>query len=535
MNTQIKQRFESFYSNNVWEDITLGNALTLWSEKYSGRIALSEAERQMTYDELEIESKRIASGFERLGFVKGDKIVLQIPNTIEFVTTSFALFKLGVIPVMALPAQRKSEIKGIIEKSDAKGYVIKDKYLGFDYKKMAQEILLELDMALSVIVIGENDRFLSYDELRERPELQPSLEISYTELGLFLLSGGTTGVPKLIPRRHADYLYVAKETAKKCHMDESTVYLAALPIAHNFSLCCPGLLGTLSVGGRVVICYVTSPDEILPLIEEEQVTITGLVPAIANICIEFLETDNDYDLSSLKIVQVGGSVLDSYLAAKIERVFNCKLQQIFGIAEGLICCTDIEDYDFIRYHTQGKPISEYDEVLIVDENGKEVLAGEYGELIVRGPYTIYGYYNIGEMDKNYISDDCYFKTGDKARRLEDGNYQIVGRLNEMINRGGEKITPSELEEILLQNNQIEDVQVVGIKDKDLGEKICVFILDNTEKLTLGDIRNYLRARGAAAFKQPDQLVYVNAWPLTNVGKIDRNQLRLLGMQKQSGG
>jgi len=531
MNTQEKQRLESFYTNNIWEDVTLGNALTLWSEKYSGRIAISEAERQMTYDELEIESKRIASGFQRLGFVKGDKIVLQIPNTIEFVTTAFALFKLGIIPIMALPAQRKTEIKGIIEKSNATGYVIKDKYLGFDYKKMAQEIFLEVNTDLCVIVIGENDRFLSFDKLQEGSELQDSPEVSHVEIGLFLLSGGTTGVPKLIPRRHADYLYVAKETAKKCRMDETSVYMAALPIAHNFPLCCPGLLGTLSVGGRVVICNVTSPDEIIPLIEEEQVTITGLVPAMANMCIELLEMDNDYDLSSLKIIQVGGSVLDSYLAAKIEKSFNCKLQQIFGIAEGLICCTDIEDSEFVRHHTQGKPISAFDEVLIVDEREKELPVGEYGELITRGPYTIYGYYNLEEINKNCISDDCYFKTGDKARRLDNGNYQIVGRLNEMINRGGEKITPSELEEILLQNNLIEDVQVVGIKDNDLGERICVFILDNTEHSTLIDIRNYLQTQGVATFKLPDQLVYVNTWPLTNVGKIDRNQLRLLAMQK----
>lgn len=529
MNIKLKENLEAFYLHHVWEGMTLGEVLTFWSKKYSGRIALKEADRQMTYEELEKEAKVIAYGFQRRGFKKGDKVVLQIPNMIEFVTISFALFKLGIIPVLALPAQRKTEIKGIIEKSNAKGYVIKDKYLGFDYRNMANEILSELEIPLTVIVIGENQEFLSYDELREGPELQNAPEINCTEVGLFLLSGGTTGVPKMIPRRHTDYLYVAKETASKCLMNESSVYLAALPVAHNFPLCCPGLLGTLSVGGSVITCNVTSPDEIIPLIEKEKVTMTSLVPAMGTMCIELLEMDDNYDLSSLKVIQVGGSVLDPYLAAKIEKVFNCKLQQVFGIAEGLICCTRLEDSDYVRHHTQGKPVSIYDEILIVDENGKEVPDGKYGELIVRGPYTIYGYYNLDEINKICISDDGYFKTGDKARRLSDGNIQVAGRLNEIINRGGEKITPSELEAFLLKNNVIEDVQVVGIEDKNLGERICVFILDSMERLTLNDIRNYLQGQGIAAFKLPDQLVYVDTWPLTNVGKIDRNQLRQIGL------
>ncbi len=211
----------------------------------------------------------------------------------------------------------------------------------------------------------------------------------------------------------------------------------------------------------------------------------------------------------------------------MEKTFNCKLQQIFGIAEGLICCTGLNDSDYARYHTQGRPISQYDEVLIVDEKGEEVPDGEYGELIVRGPYTIYGYYNLEEVNKVCISEECYFKTGDKARRLKDGNYQVAGRLTEMINRAGEKITPSEIEELLLKNELIEEVQVVGIKDKLLGERICAFILDDTKRMTLKDIRNYLIDRDVAAFKLPDQIVFVNSWPLTGVGKIDRNKLREL--------
>ncbi len=531
MDIQIKNQLEKYYKQNIWDPISLGEALTLWSEKYKDAVALTEDGESMTYQELESEANKLAQGFNKHGFNKGDVIVLQIPNSIEFVVVSFALFKLGVIPVMALPAHRKIEIKGIIEKTQAKGYIIKDQYLGFDYKAMAREIVSELGNPIEVIVIGLNEEFTALTALQSEEEFSEKVDVDYTEVGLYLLSGGTTGIPKLIPRRHTDYLYVARESGKRCGLNAGTVYLATLPIAHNFPLCCPGILGTLTVGGRVVICKVTSPDEIIPLIEEEEVTVTALVPALAGMCVEFLEEDDNYDLSSLEVVQVGGSVLESYLAQKIEETFGCTLQQVFGIAEGLICCTELDASDDIRYKTQGSPISPYDEVLIIDENEQEVPTGEAGGLIVRGPYTIYGYYNLEEVNKVCISETCYFKTGDKARKLENGNYQIMGRIKETINRAGEKITPSEIEELLLRHELIEGVQVIGIEDKLLGERICAFILGTEERLTLNDIRNYLIQKQVATFKLPDQVIYVDCWPLTSVGKINRNSLRALAQER----
>ena len=233
----------------------------------------------------------------------------------------------------------------------------------------------------------------------------------------------------------------------------------------------------------------------------------------------------DYDLSSLKVLQVGGSVLEPWLAEKIEKIFDVKLQQIFGIAEGLILTTNREDDDKTRWQTQGQPISEYDEILIVDEQGKEVGVEEYGELVTRGAYTIYGYYNLPEINEICITQDGYFKTGDKARKLKNGNYQIVGRIKEIINRAGEKITPLELEEILLTHEHINSVQVVGVPDSMQGEAIAVFILNVDKELTLEEIRKFLISKNVADFKLPDTVKYINAWPLTALGKIDRNKLK----------
>lgn len=524
MDLQIKKQLEDLYDKRVWEHVTLGEALDNWSKLYGERIAVVEGDTQLTYKELNSEVKHYAKGLLEKGVIKGDKVVLQLPNSIEFLILSFALFNIGAVPILALPAHRKTEIKGIIEKSEAKIYISKDKYLGFSYTDMIRDILNDLTVEMDVYILGNSEEFNSFEGLRSSDKLEVKTEIHYRDVGLLLLSGGTTGIPKLIPRRHCDYLYVAECTGKRCNMNEETVYLAALPMAHNFPLGCPGVIGTLIYGGKVVICQTTSPDEIVPLIEEEEVTITGLVPAMANMCIDFLEME-DFDISSLEVLQVGGSVLDSFMAQKIKEGFNCKLQQIFGIAEGLICCTELEDDNYSVYNTQGKPISEYDEILIVDDKGNEVSIGEYGELITRGPYTIYGYYNCDEINKVCMTEDCYFRTGDKARQLENGNYQVVGRLKELINRAGEKIMPSELEQILLTHNLISDVQVVGIPDDVLGEKIGVFILRDSEELSLNEVRTFLLDKGIAQFKLPDLIKYIESWPLTSVGKISKEKLK----------
>ncbi|HGI2780402.1 MULTISPECIES: (2,3-dihydroxybenzoyl)adenylate synthase [Bacillota] len=524
MNIELKENLEKFYDEDVWEHMTLGEFITNCSEMYKDKTAIVDGDTRLSYKELDKLSNKYANGLLKAGFKKGDKIVLQLPNCYEFIAISFAMFKTGIIPIMSLPAHRKNELKGIIEKSEAVAYIAKDRYLGFSYVDMIRDIKSELNKKLEVYILGDNQEYKKFLSLIESEYPYEYPDVDYKNIGLLLLSGGTTGIPKLIPRRHCDYIYVAKKTGDRCNVNQESVYLASLPIAHNFPLGCPGIVGTFAKGGKVVLCNVTSPDEILPLIEEENVTITGFVPAIANICMDYLEYE-EYDLSSLELIQVGGSVLESWLAEKIEKVFDVKLQQIFGIAEGLILTTNKEDNNKIRWQTQGKPISEHDEILIVDEKGKEVEVEEYGELIVRGPYTIYGYYNLPEVNEICMTEDCYFRTGDKARKLKDGNYQIVGRIKEIINRAGEKITPSELEEILLTHEHINSVQVVGIPDCLQGEAIAVFILNGNKELTLEEVRKFLISNNVADFKLPDKVKYIDAWPLTALGKIDRNKLK----------
>lgn len=506
-----------------WEKLSLGQQLRVWADKYEDRIAVADNEEEISYRELDQRADKMAYGFLNNGIKPNDKVIIQLPNRISFVTVLFALSRIGAVPIMALPAHREAELEGIAKLAEPTAYVVAEKYLGYEYTTMAMGLKKKFSCLKKVFVDGAQGGDLLLSELKsEKTELP---EVNSYSVAVLLLSGGTTGVPKLIPRTHTDYMYNARMSAKRCQLNQDAVYLAALPVAHNFPLCCPGLLGTLDVGGKVVLSPTTSPDDILSMITEEKVTITALVPAMVNICMEMMEWDEEYDISSLKILQVGGAMLEDTLADKIIEEWPCKLMQVFGTAEGLLSFTRVDDDNAIVARCQGTPVSPADEVKIVDSEDHEVADGEYGELLSRGPYTIDGYYKAEEANKESFTEDGYYRTGDRAMKTAEGNLRMGGRMKEQINRAGEKIMPAEVEAYLCQHENIREAAVVGVPDEELGHRSCAFILtEDGEEMSLNEVQSHLAELGVAAYKFPDQLEHVEMWPLTSVGKVDKKAL-----------
>ncbi|SET42727.1 (2,3-dihydroxybenzoyl)adenylate synthase [[Clostridium] polysaccharolyticum] len=528
---QYQKDYSTYEALEGWEKASIGQQLRNWAKRYQDQVAVADEKEKITYRELNEKADSMAFGFLEMGIQPGDKVVVQLPNRISFVKTLFALIRAGAVPILALPAHREAELEGIIKLAKPAAYIVAEKYLGYDYLPMARKLKKNFDCLKAVIVDGEQkvDFLLDHvmGESRQLPEVDPY------EPAVFLLSGGTTGIPKLIPRTHADYMYNARMSAKRCQLKEESVYLASLPVAHNFPLCCPGLLGTLDAGGKVILSATTSPDDILSLISEEKVTITALVPAMVTVCMELLQWDEDYDISSLKILQVGGAVLEDSLADKINEEWPDRLMQVFGTAEGLLCFTSMEDEKEVVARCQGKPISPADEVKIVDEYGFEVAVGEYGELLSRGPYTIDGYYMADEANQNSFTEDGFYKTGDRATWTKEGNIRMGGRLKEQINRAGEKIMPAEVEAFLCKHEHIKEAAVVGVPDKELGNRICAFLMTEEDaELSLSEVHRYLKREGIATYKMPDQVEQVEVWPLTSVGKIDKKVLVQMAQGKK---
>lgn len=521
-----------YRENGCWQGETFGEMLRARAAAYGSRTAIVSGNRRISYGELDERVDRLASGLSGLGIRSMDRVIVQLPNIPEFIEACFALFRLGAVPVFALPPHRKSELIYISQFSEAVAYLIPDVDSGFDYRALAREVVHNVSTLRHVIVVGEPGEFTPLSDLYDAKSINDVPEGPHAgDIAFLQLSGGSTGLPKLIPRTHDDYIYSLRVSAEVCRLDEQSVYLAVLPVAHNYTLSSPGILGTLYAGGRVVLASGGSPDEAFPLIASEGVTITGLVPPQALIWLDAASTRND-NLSSLQVLQVGGSKFSAEAAGRVKGTLGCTLQQVFGMAEGLVNYTRLDDPEETIIHTQGRPMSPYDEIRIVDKDDCEVAPGEVGQLITRGPYTIRGYYKGEEHNIRAFTEDGFYRTGDLARLNSSGYLIVEGRVKDQINRGGDKVAAEEVENHLLAHPRVHDAAIVSMPDEYLGERSCAFIVPYQPAPSAGELRIFLKERGLAAYKIPDRVEFVDAFPRTGVGKVSKKMLRELIAQKQ---
>ncbi|GMX67304.1 (2,3-dihydroxybenzoyl)adenylate synthase [Paenibacillus elgii] len=525
------QELADFYrETGCWQGETFGEMLRGRAAAYGERIAVVSGTSRISYAELDARVDRLAAGFYKLGIRQDDKVILQLPNIAEFIEVCFALFRLGALPVFALPLHRRSEIVYFSEFTNANAYIISDVEAGFDYRELAAQVQKQVPTLRHVIVAGDPGKFTALRDLYADP--LPDLPgPSSDDVAFLQLSGGSTGLPKLIPRTHDDYIYSLRMSAEVCALDEQSIYLAVLPAAHNYPLSSPGVLGTLYAGGRVVLSRGSSPDEAFPLIERERVTITAVVPPLALVWLDAAESRRS-DLSSLRLLQVGGAKFSAEAARKVKPVLGCTLQQVFGMAEGLVNYTRPDDPEEILVNTQGRPMSPYDEIRIVDDEDEEVAPGQVGHLLTRGPYTIRGYYKAEEHNARAFTADGFYRTGDMARLTPEGYLVVEGRAKDQINRGGDKVAAEEVENHLLAHPGVHDAAVVSMPDAYLGERSCAFIVPYPPAPTPAELKAFLRERGLAAYKIPDRVEFMDSFPRTGVGKISKKALRELIEQKQ---
>lgn len=520
----LEQRYESL---GYRKRQTLGAWLADAADAFAQAPALIDGASRLTYRELDLKVDRLAAGLDGIGIARGDRVLMQLPNSEAFVICLFALFRIGALPIMAMPAHREKDVLALCRLAEPSAYIMPRSFLGFDYLALAERARAGAPSIRNILVDGDPGPWLGLHQVQDSP--RSFAPAAHTDIALLLLSGGTTGTPKLIPRSHADYLYNAGASASLCGLCRDSVYLAALPAAHNFALACPGLLGTLGVGGRVVMARTPSADETFPLIVQERVTHTALVPPLVKLWLEARKWDAS-DLSSLKLLQVGGARLDPDLARQIAPGLGCRLQQVFGMAEGLLCCTRLDDPQDVVLNTQGRPLCPDDELRIVGTDGQPVCAGQVGELQVRGPYTIRSYYRTPGQDVHSFTADGFYRSGDLVQLTAGGNLVVHGRVKEQINRAGEKIAAAEVEGALGLHPDIESCAVVAVPDERLGEKICAVIIAGKRHPCLAEIQTFLRDAGLPQYKLPDQLLALVSWPLTGVGKIDRQRLVTLARQ-----
>jgi non-ribosomal peptide synthetase component E (peptide arylation enzyme) len=373
------------------------------------------------------------------------------------------------------------------------------------------------------------DGWLSFEKLIDSQPLDRArrvlaqVDVNIADVLMFQLSGGTTNVPKIIPRFHGEFLGLSRDKTIRTSMDQDAIVLYALPIIHTAGLVSV-VYPTILTGGRAVLMPRMNAKEFFTLVERERVTHSISMGPAAVQMMDY-EGIRNHDLSSLRILTNfhGSNVMEKHVGVRCLTTY--------GIGEGMIMSSEISSPEHVRHDTVGWPLSAYDEVRICEpDTEREVAPGETGELCIRGPSTIRGYFNMPEVDRVSFTSDGFFRTGDKmsAQKI-DGKicYRFLGRIKDNINRGGEKIGAEEVEAVILRHPNVADAKLVAMPDRMYGEKACAFLImkPGASPLTVGELGKFLLEQGLAKFKLPERIETVDSYPLTRVGKIDRQMLR----------
>jgi 2,3-dihydroxybenzoate-AMP ligase len=512
-----------YREKGYWQDRSLAEEFAAGFSRFTERIFLVDQDREYTYGELDRLSDNLALNLLELGLKPLERVVPVLPNCAEFVLLYFALQKIGAIPIAALVTHRYAEISQFAQLSGASTCVYPERHGDFEFWPTIRRVQQEnpsLRFCLSLATLREliQRPARNMDQLKE-------IRIDPTDPCVFQLSGGTTGVPKLIPRTHNDYAYNSKTATAVCGVTQDSVLLLALPIAHNLPLACPGLQGYFFRGGKVVLCASTRPEEMLSLVEKHRVTHIKVVPAL------LIRLINDpaigrHDLSSVKIIQSGGQRMQPEVRLKAQQLIpGCFVQENFGMSEGMLFFVRLDDPREVALETCGRPICPDDEVRLVDDEGREVAPGEVGELICRGPYTLRGYYGVPEYNARAFTRDGFYCSGDLMRRHPSGNYVVEGRKKDLINRGGEKISAEEIENLILAHPAVQNVACVPVPDPALGERMCAcVVLRRGHSLNLQGLVSFLKTKEIAKFKLPERLEILDDFPVSSFGKVSKKAL-----------
>ncbi|MGW7087213.1 AMP-binding protein [Streptomyces sp. NPDC054871] len=431
---RLPETIGRYYDHGYYRGAALPQLLAEHALTYATRTALVHGERRLTYRELNRRVDRVAAGLSLRGVRAGDRVIVQLPTVPEFVIAVYALMRAGALPVPVPTSHRADEIGHLAHVTEAAAYIGPGVHRGFDHAKMASDVSDDNPRLRRAFTLDGPDGsgggfatapsgclFFPLSSL-DAPR-DPDRTYDPNDVAFFLPSDRATTVPDLVPRTHNDYAYQTRAAAELIGLGPEDVYLAALPAASNFVFGCPGIVGTLAAGGTVVLVDDPDPADALRVIETEKVTVTSLTPADAQLWLDALPSGR-YDVSSLRLIQIGRAPLHPELAARIQPAFGCRLQQVFGMAEGLLSLTRLTDTDDVVHHTQGRPLSPGDEIRITDPDGNDVPADTPGQLWTRGPYTLLGYYKASDKNTRAFTPDGFYRTGATARLTEAGDLVV---------------------------------------------------------------------------------------------------------------
>jgi 2,3-dihydroxybenzoate-AMP ligase len=526
-------RARRYRAAGVWREHTISEEFHAVAERFPDREAVVSVGGRLSYAELDQRTDQVAVGLHGLGLQPGDPVLFQVSNRLHSIVAWYGVLKAGLVPVATLAAHRLHEISQISARTAAVAHLVEADNPSFDLTGFALELRQEHATLRHVLTVGgtaPRDGVVRLEDLGRDVDpvaarnhvalLQAGIDPS--DVAVFQLSGGTTGVPKVIPRRHAEYWYNASAYAQQLRWDENCRVAHLIPIIHNAGIVC-AVHAPHSVGACLVL---GTPDAAasFPLLVDEKITDVLIGHAHYRAIADGIESL----AGSVRRVVLSGAKVPPDLFGEISGL-GIWAGQLFGMAEGFFAVTDIEAPSRARLTTVGTPLSELDEFRILEPGtDTELPDGATGELCCRGPYTLPGYFDAAEHNAVAFTADGFFRTGDLAsvRTLDGRRYICIdGRIKDVINRGGEKINAEEVELLLIRHPAVLQVAVVAMPDPRLGERTCAVMVARGEPVDLDQIRAHLAALGVAKFKWPERLEWVAQLPQSTIGKVDKKALR----------
>ncbi len=530
------KRAAASLANGSWVASTVGDCLRATAARYPGRPAFINDERSINFCELDETTDRLAAALLAMGLATGDRAIFQLGTTADTAIVLLACYKAGIVPVCSLPQHREVEIGQLAQQSGARGYFVQADFGSFDLVAFAQKMQAQHGALKHLVLVRgttpglcDADALIAGITLQEARQRLGRIALGSEDVLSFQLSGGTTGVPKIIPRFHAEYLGHSAALMRRYRIDAGSRVIWSLPLLHN-----AGQLYTLIPAALMGVTVVLMPKvdiaRMLELIAAHRITHAMSIGPIAPQLLAYTDIAK-HDLSSLQLFATLSR------ADKLEAHIKVPCSNLFGITEGLLLGSPADAPAFARHHTQGASGCPFDEIrLLVPETEQPVQPGEMGELCFRGPSSLTGFFNVPEANAKAFTSDGFYRTGDMmTAHVVDGVtcYAFEGRLRDNINRGGEKIGCEEVEGFVSQHPAVADAKLVAMPDAFYGEKGCVFIVVRPG-MDVPDVKTlaaFLTGKGLAKYKCPERIEVVESFPLTHVGKLDKPALKKQILEK----
>lgn len=535
-----KEQQNQYYANGFWSTETVHDMFSKSVKKFPNNTAVVDKRRRVTYEQLHDYVLRFSAGLQKLGIRKGDFISVQLPNCVEYVITYLACARIGAI-FNPIPTNiGESDIKYMLELCESKLYIVPNKHHRTDFIQLASSITNQLDIPYVMIVNYEDDQLkiesplLSFEDVCD-------IKVDYNEnfnYGvsadsplIVLFTSGTESRPKGVIHSHNTVLFGEKQMQETLLVTENDAVFMASPLSHATGFL-HGVNLPLITGAKSVLMDRFSAENALKLMVKEKCTFTmGATPFLHDMLEILLEDKRSYDLSAFRFFLCGGAPIPRHLVSQATEI-GFKVLAVYGSTESPPhTVSRLSDSDEMIVSYDGKPLPGI-EVKVVDDDRSTLVIEEVGEQASRGPNVFLGYFKQPELTNSYLDDDGWYYSGDLCKLFDNDYIRIVGRKKDIIIRGGQNISPVEIEDILYKHPSIQDVALVSVEDERMGERSCAFVtLKANKTFEFEQMIEFLEEQQIAKYKYPEQLEIMDKLPMTSSGKVQKYQLSELYKEK----